>query len=74
VTVAPEDKRIAVLRRGTSKAFIVEIPTGGQRLPTSTVGTKEEWKKAQKKEIKKKTSEIMNHNIPIFKPFWTIRV
>jgi hypothetical protein len=42
---------------------------GGQRDPNSTLGESLLWKKVQKKEMKKKTSEIMNKIIPqrIFK-------
>jgi hypothetical protein len=36
----PEVKRIAVFNKGTSNAFNGVIPTGGQTLPISTVGTK----------------------------------
>jgi len=38
------------------------------------VGAKLEWKKAQKKEKKNITSETINNNIPIFKPFCTFCV
>ena len=71
VTQAPEVNSIAVLSRGTSKAFKGLIPTGGQILPTSTVGTKALWKNAQKNEIKKQTSDKMNNIIPHFSPFCT---
>ena len=53
VTVAPEARRIAVLRRGIWKGLKVWIPAGGQQLPTSTLGDNLLWKKAQKKEKKK---------------------
>lgn len=38
VTVAPEDKRIVVLRRGIWKGLKGWIPNGGQYIPTSIVG------------------------------------
>jgi hypothetical protein len=68
VTVAPEDSKIAVFNKGTSKGFKGEIPTGGQTLPISTVGTKALWKKPQKKEMKNTTSVRMNSNIPSLRP------
>ena len=74
VIVAPLLNNIAVFSNGTSNAFIVVIPTGGHMLPTSTVGTSALWKNAQKNDIKKHTSDIINHNIPIFNPFWTTNV
>jgi len=40
VTVTPDSKRIAVFNRGTEKASIVRIPTGGQTIPISAVGAK----------------------------------
>jgi len=60
-----------VFNNGTSNAFNGLIPTGGQILPTSTVGTKALWKKAQKNDTKKHTSDNMNSIIPNFNPFWT---
>jgi len=33
---------------------MASMPTGGQTLPTSTLGLKDAWKKAQKKAKKKK--------------------
>jgi len=69
VTEAPDDNNIAVFNRGTSNAFNGVIPIGGQTLPTSIVGTKALWKKAQKKEKKNITSVKMKSNIPILKPF-----
>jgi len=53
---------------------MASIPTGGQTLPTSTLGLKDAWKKAQKKAKKKKTSELMNSTIPIRMPLSTLRV
>ncbi len=57
-----------MFNRGTSNGFKAEIPIGGQIAPISTVGPKEEWKKAQKKEKKNITSDVMNNNIPNLKP------
>ena len=42
VIVAPEDKRTVVFKRGTSKGLMPEIPFGGQHLPTSMFGAKDE--------------------------------
>jgi hypothetical protein len=40
------------------------MPVGGQIAPNSTAGERLLWKKAQKKEIKKNTSDTMNKIIP----------
>ena len=71
VTVAPDVNSIAVFSNGTSNAFIVDIPTGGHTLPTSTVGTSALWKNAQKNDTKKHTSDNINNIIPSFNPFCT---
>lgn len=52
----------------------VLIPFGGQIIPNSIVGAKLLWKNAQKKEMKKNTSEIMNRIIPNFNPSVTLIV
>lgn len=44
---------------------------GGQVAPNSIVGDNLLWKKAQKKETKKNTSETMNKIIPHRKPIVT---
>jgi len=41
---------------------------GGQTLPTSCAGVKEEWKNVQKKAAKKQTSLRMNRSIPNLRP------
>lgn len=69
--MAPDANSIAVFNNGTSNAFNGLIPTGGHMLPISTVGTNALWKKAQKNEIKKHTSDNINIIIPIFNPFCT---
>ena len=74
VMVAPDERRMVVFSIGTSNGLMASIPTGGQTLPTSTLGLKEAWKKAQKKAKKKKTSEQMNSTIPIRMPLSTLRV
>jgi len=42
VMVAPLDSRMVVFKRGTSNGLMPEIPVGGQVLPTSMLGLKEE--------------------------------
>jgi len=74
VIVAPDERRMVVLSKGTSKGLMASIPTGGQTLPTSTLGLKEAWKNAQKKAKKKKTSELMKSTIPMRIPLSTFRV
>lgn len=64
VTVMPEAKRMAVLSRGTSSGLRGLIPVGGHWPPSSGVGARLEWKKAQKKPRKKKTSDVINRIIP----------
>lgn len=39
--VAPEERRIVVLSKGTSKGLIAEMPVGGQDDPTSMLGLRE---------------------------------
>jgi hypothetical protein len=53
-----------VFRSGTSQGLNTFISKGGQTLPISTVGAKLEWKKAQKKEKKNITSEVINNTTP----------
>ena len=68
VTETPEASRMAVFNIGTLKGSRAWTSTGGQMWPRSWVGAREEWKKAQKNEKKKHTSETMNRIIPICKP------
>jgi hypothetical protein len=44
--------------------FKTSIPCGGQTVPISIVGTKLEWKNAQKNAIKNSISDIMNKTTP----------
>lgn len=71
VTVTPEESKTAVLSRGTPNGSRGVIPAGGQQPPTSGVGARLEWKKAQKKPKKKNTSDVMKRIIPYRSPFWT---
>lgn len=74
VTVAPDVNKIAVFNSGTSNGFKAFIPTGGHIAPISTVGPNDEWKKAQKNEKKKQTSDMIKNNIPNLKPLCTTNV
>jgi hypothetical protein len=60
-----------VLRRGTLNGLSCLIPVGGQQHPSSGVGDRLLWKKAQKKAKKKSTSEVINRIIPQRKPVVT---
>jgi hypothetical protein len=42
VTETPDNSKIAVLSRGTEKASIGIIPAGGQVIPNSAVGDRDE--------------------------------
>ena len=74
MTVTPEERRIAVLRRGTEKGLITLIPVGGHTQPISWVGASLAWKKAQKNPKKKHTSDRINKIIPHRRPLITIVV
>jgi len=65
---------MTVLRKGTLQGLNVMMPTGGHCAPSSTLGASLEWKKAQKKERKKKTSEVINNIIPHWSPLTTMSV
>ena len=72
VTEIPEDNKIRVFRRGTSSGLKGIKPTGGHVAPSSEEGARLLWKKAQKKEKKKKISETINKIIPQRSPNSTI--
>jgi hypothetical protein len=74
VTVTPDDRRMIVFSRGTLKGLKGVIPAGGQNKPISKFGDKLLWKKAQKKEKKNRTSDVINKIIPHFIPFTTLIV
>lgn len=63
-----------VFNRGILKGSNGLIPEGGHFIPISIVGDNLEWKKAQKKEIKKNTSDIIKKIIPHFNPSVTLYV
>lgn len=68
VTLTPELRRIRVLSRGPWKGLNAVSMNGGQTLPTSCAGVKEEWKNVQKKAAKKQTSLRMKRSIPNLSP------
>lgn len=65
VTDTPDDRRIIVLSKGIWKGLNAEMFFGGQSIPISIEGASLEWKNAQKKETKNKTSDVINRIIPI---------
>lgn len=71
VTVTPEANKIAVFNKGTWKGLKGIIPVGGHVAPNSIAGERLLWKKAQKNETKKNTSETINRIIPHRKPIVT---
>jgi len=64
VTVAPDANRIEVFNKGTWNGLKGVTAVGGHEEPNSIVGLRLEWKKAQKKEKKKRTSDVINKIIP----------
>ena len=64
VIEAPDDNKIIVLRSGIWIGLKGITPKGGHLIPISTEGANLEWKKAQKKDKKKNTSEVINKIIP----------
>jgi len=63
-----------VLSIGISNGLKGVIPIGGHAVPSSIAGASLLWKKAQKKEKKNKTSEVINRIIPHRNPTPTINV
>jgi len=74
VTLIPEESKIKVFNKGTWVALKGMIPEGGQKEPISRVGESLLWKKAQKKEKKNNTSEVINKIMPQRKPLITCKV
>jgi hypothetical protein len=72
VTVTPDDRSRIVFNKGILIGLNGLIETGGQSWPNSTVGEILLWKKPQKKDAKKKISEVIKRIIPVFNPFITI--
>jgi hypothetical protein len=71
VIVAPDETRMAVFKRGILSGLNVIIPVGGHNLPTSILGARLMWKKAQKNDRKNMISDVMNKIIPSFRLFIT---
>ena len=65
---------MAVFNRGIWKGLKGLIPWGGQRDPNSMAGDRLLWKKAQKKDKKKSTSDVINRIIPHRNPTPTFQV
>lgn len=74
VIVRPEEIKMIVFIRGISNGLKGLIPNGGQCWPISNLGDKDEWKYDQKKEKKKRISEIINKIIPIRILLYTLGV
>lgn len=71
VRVTPDARRTAVFRRGTLNGSRGVIPVGGQVHPSSGVGARLLWKKAQKNAKKNRISEVMKRTMPNRSPFIT---
>lgn len=71
VTLTPEDNKSTVFNNGILMGLKDTIIKGGHSWPSSIVGETLLWKNAQKKDIKNRTSEIINRTMPIFSPFIT---
>lgn len=71
VIVIPEANKIAVLRRGICIGLNGLIPKGGHIFPISIEGDNLLWKKAQKKDTKKRTSDVIKRIIPQRRPVTT---
>lgn len=71
VIVIPEDKRIIVFSSGIKNGLKTLIPDGGHFIPSSINCVNDKWRNLQKKDKKKKISEIINSIIPIFIPLNT---
>lgn len=64
VILTPDANNTTVFNKGTAKGFKGETPIGGHAVPKSATGFNLEWKKAQKKDKKKKISLTINKIIP----------
>ena len=63
-----------VFRRGIERGLNVDTPRGGQHWPSSGDGASLLWKKDQKKEKKKSTSDVINSIIASRRPLATLEV
>lgn len=64
VTDTPLESKIIVLRSGIWKGLKGAMFLGGHLIPISIEGANLAWKKAQKKEAKNRTSEVIKRIIP----------
>lgn len=71
VNVTPDLNKIIVFIRGIPIGLNALIPLQGHLWPIKMSGDRDEWKNAQKKERKKKISDVINNIIPNFKPLIT---
>ena len=71
VTDTPDLIKIIVFNKGIWKGLKGIISVGGHIAPISILGAKLLWKKAQKKETKKKISDTINKIIPQRSPLVT---
>jgi hypothetical protein len=74
VTLTPEESKIIVFISGTFHGLNASTPKGGHEHPNSTLGERLLWKKAQKKEKKNITSDVIKSIIPQRRPLSTISV
>ena len=71
---APEVTKSNVFINGIKKGLKGSTPNGGHINAWTNPGDKALWKKAQKNPKKNITSETINKEKPIFKPFCTTKV
>ena len=74
MTLIPDEINTIVFNKGTWNGLNTLIPKGGQIEPTSILGERLLWKKAQKNLTKKKISDTINKAIPHRNPNSTIEV
>jgi len=74
VTLTPDDNKIIVFIKGTFQGLKASTPIGGHEHPNSMLGESLLWKKAQKKEKKNITSEVIKSSMPQRNPISTISV
>lgn len=72
VILTPDDSKMMVFNKGILIGLNGIIDCGGHDWPSSIVGEILLWKNAQKNEMKKNTSDVMNKIIPVFSPFITM--
>jgi hypothetical protein len=73
VIETPEERSKIVFKRGILIGLKEVIERGGHDCPSSMVGEILLWKKAQKKDTKKNTSDVIKRIMPVFNPFITTK-